>query len=201
MGGVYLASKMTESKMTDEKHIPLENLAAQIEQGVRDMQSGNMSKEGMEQLQIKSRDLHERLTILRFKAFEAMVNLDETVRLNKGDESQTNLIDSIAEVTAIEKPPKSKKKNRKSLVESLQSLPLSSIGEGLTILDRANFTSTLFSNNTKNFNDMLDSVDSCSHVEAACDVFQKSINTMGTKAEIKSAIEGFKVRISRRFQS
>ena len=67
---------MTESKMGDEKHIPLENLAAQIEQGVRNMQSGNMSKEDMEQLQVKSRDLHERLTILRFKAFEAMVKLD-----------------------------------------------------------------------------------------------------------------------------
>ena len=197
-----MASKMTESKMTDEKHIPLENLAAQIEQGVRNMQSGNMSKEDMEQLQIKSRDLHERLTILRFKAFEAMVKLDENVSFNKEDESQTNLIDSIAEVTAIEKPQESKKKKgRKSLAESLQSLPLSSIGEGLTILDRANFTSTLFSNNTKNFNDMLDSVDACSHIEAACDVFHKSINTMGTKPDIESAIEGFKVRITRRFQS
>ena len=193
---------MTESKMTDEKHIPLENLAAQIEQGVRDMQSGNMSKEGMEQLQIKSRDLHERLTILRFKAFEAMVKVDEDVRFDKEDESQTNLIDSIAEVTAIEMPPKSKKKmGKKSLAESLQSLPLSSIGEGLTILDRANFTSTLFSNDTKNFNDMLDSVDACRHFEAAWDVFHKSINTMGTKPEIESAIEGFKMRITRRFQS
>ena len=193
---------MTESKMGDEKHIPLENLAAQIEQGVRNMQSGNMSKEDMEQLQIKSRDLHERLTILRFKAFEAMVKLDENVSFNKEDESQTNLIDSIAEVTAIEKPQESKKKKgRKSLAESLQSLPLSSIGEGLTILDRANFTSTLFSNNTKNFNDMLDSVDACSHIEAACDVFHKRINTMGTKPDIESAIEGFKVRITRRFQS
>lgn len=193
---------MTESKMGDEKHIPLENLAAQIEQGVRNMQSGNMSKEDMEQLQVKSRDLHERLTILRFKAFEAMVKLDENVSFNKEDESQTNLIDSIAEVTAIEKPQESKKKKgRKSLAESLQSLPLSSIGEGLTILDRANFTSTLFSNNTKNFNDMLDSVDACSHIEAACDVFHKSINTMGTKPDIESAIEGFKVRITRRFQS
>lgn len=192
--------------MGDDKHIPLENLAAQIEQGVRDMQSGNMSKEGMERLQIKSRDLHERLTILRFKAFEAMVKVDEDededLRFNKEDESQTNLIDSIAEVTAIKMPQKSKKKRgRKSISESLQSLPLSSIAEGLTILDRANFTSTLFSNNTKNFNDMLDSVDACSHVEAACDVFEKSINTMGTKPEIKSAIEGFKVRITRRFQS
>jgi len=48
---------------------------------------------------------------------------------------------------------------------------------------------------------MLDSVDACSHVEAACDVFHKSINTMGTKPEIESAVEGFKMRITRRFQS
>jgi hypothetical protein len=197
-----LAIKGLKVKMGDEKHIPLENLAAQIEQGVRDMQSGNLSKEGMEQLQIKSRDLHERLTILRFKAFEAMVRLDEDVSFNKEDESQTNLIDSIAEVTAIDTPKKTKKKrDRKSLAESLQTLPLSSIGEGLTILDRANFTSTLFSNDTKNFNDMLDSVDACSHFEAACDVFNNSIKTEGTKPEIESAIQGFKMRITRRFQS
>ena len=58
-----------------------------------------------------------------------------------------------------------------------------------------------FSNDTKNFNDMLDSVDACRHFEAAWDVFHKSINTMGTKPEIESAIEGFKMRITRRFQS
>ena len=197
-----MAIKGLKVKMGNEKYIPLENLAAQIEQGVRDMQSGNLSKEGMEQLQIKSRDLHERLTILRFKAFEAMVRMDEDVRFIKEDESQTNLIDSIAEVTAIETPKKAKKKRgRKSLAESLQSLPLSSIGEGLTILDRANFTSTLFSNDTTNFNDMLDSVDACSHFEAACEVFNNSIKTEGTKPEIESAIQGFKMRITRRFQS
>ena len=197
-----MAIKGLKVKMGDEKHIPLENLAAQIEQGVRELQSGNLSKEGMEHLQIKSRDLHERLTILRFKAFEAMVRLDEDVSFNKEDESQTNLIDSIAEVTAIDTPKKTKKKrDRKSLAESLQTLPLSSIGEGLTILDRANFTSTLFSNDTKNFNDMLDSVDACSHFEAACDVFNNSIKTEGTKPEIESAIQGFKMRITRRFQS
>jgi hypothetical protein len=99
-----LAIKGLKVKMGDEKHIPLENLATQIEQGVRDMQSGNLSKEGMEQLKIKSRDLHERLTILRFKACEEMVRMDEDVRFIKEDESQTNLIDSIAEVTAIETP-------------------------------------------------------------------------------------------------
>ena len=113
---------MTESKMGDEKHIPLENLAAQIEQGVRNMQSGNMSKEDMEQLQIKSRDLHERLTILRFKAFEAMVKLDENVSFNKEAESQTNLIDSIAEVTAIEKPQESKKKRAEKVLLKAYSL-------------------------------------------------------------------------------
>jgi len=186
--------------MGDEKHIPLQDLATQIEKGVRDMQSGNISKEGMEELQIKSRDLHERLTILRFKAFEAMVRLDEDVSFNKEDESQTNLLDSIAEVTAIETPKKSNpKKNRKSLAESLQYLPLSSIGEGLTILDRANFTSTLFSNDTTSFNDMLDSVDECSDVEAACEVFKNSLSTNGTKPEIESAIKGFEMRITRRF--
>lgn len=191
--------------MANEMHIPLEKLAAQIEQGVIDMQSGNISKEDVERLQVQSRDLYERLTVLRFKAFEAMVQSDddtENLYLNPENRSQTNLIDSIAEATAREIPMKSiQKKKERSLAESLQSLPLSSIGEGLTILDRANFTSTLFSNDATNFNDMLDAIDICSNFEGALEVFNNSIRTSGPEPEIESAIMAFEMRITRRFPS
>jgi hypothetical protein len=191
--------------MANEKYVPLEKLAAQIEQGVRDMQSGNISKEDVERLQVQSRDLHERLTVLRFKAFEAVAQSDdvtENLYLNSENKSQTNLIDSIAEATSSEVPKKSlQKKKERSLAESLQSLPLSSIGEGLTILDRANFTSTLFSNDTTSFNDMLDAIDICSNFESALEMFNNSIRTNGPEPEIESAIMAFEMRITRRFPS
>jgi hypothetical protein len=191
--------------MANDKHIPLEELAAQIEQAVRDMQSGNISKEDVERLHIQSRDLHERLTVLRFKAFEAIVQSDdnsENLDLNPENKSQTNLIDSIAEATASDVPKESMGDPReKSLAESLQSLPLSSIGEGLTILDRANFTSTLFSNDATSFNDMLDSIDACSNFDSALGVFNNSIRTDGTEPEIESVVKAFEVRITRRFPS
>jgi len=191
--------------MANDKHIPLEELAAQIEQAVRDMQSGNISKEDVERLHIQSRDLHERLTVLRFKAFEAIVQSDdnsENLDLNPENKSQTNLIDSIAEATASDIPKKSMRDMReKSLAESLQSIPLSSIGEGLTILDRANFTSTLFSNDATSFNDMLDSIDACSNFDSALGVFNNSIRTDGTEPEIESVVKAFEVRITRRFPS
>ena len=191
--------------MANDKHIPLEELAAQIEQGVRDMQSGNISKEDVERLHIQSRDLHERLTVLRFKAFEAIVQSDdnsENLHLSPENKSQTNLIDSIAEATSSEVPKKSMGETiERSLAESLQSLPISSIGEGLTILDRASFTSTLFSNDATSFNDMLDSIDACSNFDDALGVFNNSIKTNWAKPEIESALKAFECRRTRRFPS
>jgi len=86
-------------------------------------------------------------------------------------------------------------------VESLQSAPLNSVGEGLTILDRANFTSTLFSNDEIIFNDMLDLVDKCNNLKSALSIFNSSIKTRGTNNEIEAALKAFTKRINRRFQS
>ncbi|HHZ97251.1 MAG TPA: hypothetical protein EYN67_17285 [Flavobacteriales bacterium] len=188
--------------MAIDKHIPLEDLVSQLEKGVKEMVVGNLSKEGMELLHQQSRELHERLTILRYKAFEAMVqSADNEVGFLIEDLSQTNLIDSIAEVIAEVDPVVKKRRRSKTLAESLQSLPLSSIGEGLTILDRANFTSTLFSNDDMKFNDMLDSIDACSDFDQAVSKFTSCLATSGTKPEIDSALKSFEKRISRRFAS
>ncbi|PCJ81641.1 MAG: hypothetical protein COA49_03790 [Bacteroidetes bacterium] len=196
--------------MAEEKHIPLEDLVSLLQKGVKELQAGNLSKGGVDLLQTQSRELHERLTILRYKAFENRIqNGGEEGLINAYALSQTNLIDSIAEVIAevdpiIPEQPTEVTKSKvraKTLAESLQSLPLSYVGEGLTILDRANFTSTLFSNNDVKFNDMLDSIDACSSLNEAVSMFNSGLKTSGTKPEIDSAIKAFEKRISRRFAS
>ena len=77
------------------------------------------------------------------------------------DKAQVDLIDSIAEV---------------SLAEKHLNKPLSSISEGLTILEIANFTSILFKNDGTKFNETLDAVDSCGGREAAYEVFHAAIS-------------------------
>ena len=88
-----------------------------------------------------------------------------------------------------------------SLVEKHQLTPLSSIGEGLTILERANYTSTLFSNDEVKFNDMLDAVDNCGTVNQAVELFKTSINPSGREEDVKFAMESFEKRIPRIFFS
>ena len=174
--------------METEKHIPLKSLAKQLEEGVSEISSGEVSNEALLELQIKSRDLYERLTVLRHKAYEALALKEE----NGEDcefisESQVNLIDSIAEVRS------------ETLAEKHQMLPLSSVGEGLTIIERANFTSVLFSNSDVSFNDMLDAVDDCQNQEEAKDVFQDAINPTGPEEDIALARATFEQRIPRLF--
>ena len=187
-------------------HISLEELISQLDNNVRDLKLGKLSAEEIVNMHALSRTLYERMTVLRHKAFEAVSEnglegenfiaheIDE-----ESEKSQTDLISSIEEVTGA--PPKKGKLRVKSVVESLQSAPLNSVGEGLTILDRANFTSTLFSNDEIIFNDMLDLVDKCNNLKSALSIFNSSIKTRGTNNEIETALKAFTKRINRRFQS
>ena len=192
--------------MSREKYISLEELVSLLEKNVRDLKVGKLTSKDIVDMHASSRNLYERITVLRYKAFE-----DLSQNGNEGDDiinheidekskkSQTDLISSIEEVTG--EPPKKSKLKITSLAESLQSVPLNSIGEGLTILDRANFTSTLFSNDNIKFNDMLDLVDKCNNIKSAEKVFNSSIKTRGTSNEIEAALDSFYKRINRRFQS
>jgi hypothetical protein len=130
-----------------------------------------------------SRELHERLAVLRFKAFEA-TSIEERDSADENDEAQIDLIDSIKEV---------------SLAEKHQQKPLSSVREGLTILERANYTSILFSNDDSGFNDMLDDVDLCNNVDDATEAFRVSINPNGRKEDVELAMKAFEDRIPRIF--
>ena len=192
--------------MSREKYISLEELVSLLEKNVRDLKVGKLTSKDIVDMHASSRNLYERITVLRYKAFE-----DRSQNGNEGDDiinheideksekSQTDLISSIEEVTG--EPPKKSKLKTTSLAESLQSVPLNSIGEGLTILDRANFTSTLFSNDNIKFNDMLDMVDRSHNIKDAIKAFNSSINTRGTSHEIEAALDSFYKRINRRFQS
>ena len=192
--------------MSPEKHISLEELVSQLDNNVRDLKVGKLSTQEIIEMHALSRNLYERITVLRYKAFETfsrkgsegddLINPDTD---EEGEKSQTDLISSIEEVTGA--PPKKANLEVKSLAESLQSAPLNSIGEGLTIVDRANFTSTLFSNDNMKFNDMLDLVDQCNTIKSAEKVFNSSIKTRGTSNEIEAALDSFYKRINRRFKS
>ena len=192
--------------MSPEKHISLEELVSQLDNNVRDLKDGKLSTQEIIEMHAVSRKLYERITVLRYKAFETVVqkgaegeDLIQSEIDEENEKSQTDLISSIEEVTGA--PPKKVNLKVKSLAESLQSTPLNSIGEGLTILDRANFTSTLFSNDNIKFNDMLDLVDLCNNIKSAEKVFNSSIKTRGTSNEIEAALGAFHKRINRRFQS
>jgi hypothetical protein len=192
--------------MSPEKHISLEELVSQLDNNVRDLKDGKLSTQEIIEMHAVSRKLYERITVLRYKAFETVVqkgaegeDLIQSEIDEENEKSQTDLISSIEEVTGA--PPKKVNLKVKSLAESLQSTPLNSIGEGLTILDRANFTSTLFSNDNIKFNDMLDLVDLCNNIKSAEKVFNSSIKTRGTSNEIEAALDSFYTRINRRFQS
>ena len=174
--------------MENDKHISLKDLVKSLDQGVKSMNQGEASSEEVNDLLNIAREIHERLAVLRYKAFEASVAEDEKVEdvvlENDTDESQIDLIDSIEEV---------------SLAEKHQFKPLSSVGEGLTILERANFTSILFSNDDLSFNDMLDAVDKCRNTEDATRVFRKALKPSGRKEDIELAQSTFEERIPRIF--
>lgn len=175
--------------MDCDKHIPLSDLIGRLSNGIEAVNSGDASKEEVGEMLSLSRELHERLAVLRFKAFEASVVEDDSpseaeVVDEDVSESQIDLIDSIKEV---------------SLAEKHQHKPLSSVGEGLTILERANFTSILFSNDDTSFNDMLDEVDLCKTVDDATAIFRDSINPSGRKEDVELAMKAFEERIPRIF--
>ena len=194
--------------MESDKHITLSDLVKQLEEGVLAINSGELTKEEIHDMLLLGREIHERLTVLRFKAFEVSngdhhVDEEASIEPQAGElteeyveedveadeiipENQIDLMDAIEDV-------------RVSLAEKHQRKPLSSVGEGLTILERANFTSILFSNDDSSFNDMLDAVDKCNTPVEALGVFRGAIKPSGRKEDIELAQTTFEERIPRIF--
>ena len=101
-------------------------------------------------------------------------------------EQQVDLLSSIGEMT---------------LAEKLALQPLSSVAEGMSILDRAQFTSVLFSGKEEIFSALLAKLERAATQEEAMAMFQETLSPRGEDAEVEQLQEAFAKRIVRTFVS
>jgi hypothetical protein len=101
-------------------------------------------------------------------------------------EHQVDLLSSIGEMT---------------LAEKLALQPLSNVAEGMSILDRAQFTSVLFSGEEGIFSALLTKLERAATQEEAMAMFQDSLSPRGEDAEVEQLQEVFAKRIVRTFVS
>ena len=102
------------------------------------------------------------------------------------EDTQVDLISSIGELT---------------LAEKLALQPLGNVAEGLSILERAQFTSVLFSGEEQTFSTLLERLDRAATQEEALAIFQECLNTQGEPGEIEGLKDDFVKRIMRTFVS
>mgnify|MGYP005739504085 FL=1 len=88
-----------------------------------------------------------------------------------------------------------------TLAEKLALQPLSSVAEGMSILDRAQFTSVLFSGEEKIFSALLAKLERAATQEEAMALFQETLSPRGEDAEVEQLQEAFAKRIVRTFVS
>lgn len=101
-------------------------------------------------------------------------------------EVQTDLISSIGEMT---------------LAEKLALKPLAHVAEGMSIVDRAQYTSVLFSGDEAVFSALLAKLQRASTQEEAMALFAESMVLRGEGEEVESMKEAFAKRILRTFVS
>ena len=99
--------------------------------------------------------------------------------------TQVDLLSSIGELT---------------LAEKLALQPLSSVADGMSILDRAQFTSTLFGGDEEVFSTLLSKLSKASTQEEAFAMFQESLCASDVP-EAEALKEAFAKRIMRTFVS
>jgi hypothetical protein len=88
-----------------------------------------------------------------------------------------------------------------TLAEKLALQPLSSVAEGMSILDRAQFTSVLFSGEEEIFSALLAKLERAATQEEAMAMFQETLSPRGEDAEVEQLQEAFAKRIVRTFVS
>ena len=101
-------------------------------------------------------------------------------------ESQVDLLSSIGELT---------------LAEKLALQPLGSVAEGMSILDRAQYTSVLFSGEEEVFSTLLEKLSKASTQEEALAMFQEALTPRDEDKEVEGLKESFAKRIMRTFVS
>jgi hypothetical protein len=101
-------------------------------------------------------------------------------------EQQVDLLSSIGEMT---------------LAEKLALQPLSNVAEGMSILDRAQFTSVLFSGEEEIFSALLAKLERAATQDEAMAMLWETLSPRGEDAEVKQLQEAFAKRILRTFVS
>lgn len=95
--------------MTPEhNHTPLADLIAELQAALAELDAGTLEVERMDALTERSRELYERLVVLRYKAFEQFAKGDGEGDFRIGgevDEAQTDLLSAIEEIETEQKPP------------------------------------------------------------------------------------------------
>lgn len=95
--------------MTPEhNHTPLADLIAELQAALAELDAGTLDVERMDALTECSRELYERLVVLRYKAFEQFAKGDGEGDFRIGgevDEAQTDLLSAIEEIETEQKPP------------------------------------------------------------------------------------------------
>lgn len=103
---------------------------------------------------------------------------------SSSDQTQVDLLSSIGEMT---------------LAEKLALQPLSHVADGMSIVDRAQFTSVLFSGEEEVFSTLLAKLSRASTQEEALALFQEALAPRGTEDEIAGLKDEFAKRIMRTF--
>lgn len=101
-------------------------------------------------------------------------------------EAQVDLLSSIGEMT---------------LAEKLALQPLSNVADGMSIVDRAQFTSVLFSGEEEVFSTLLERLSRSATQEEAFALFQEALSPRGEDPEVDALKEEFAKRIVRTFVS
>ena len=95
--------------MTPEhNHTPLADLVAELQAALAELEAGELDVVRIDALTERSRELYERLVVLRYKAFEQFAKGDGEGDFRIGgevDEAQTDLLSAIEEIETEQKPP------------------------------------------------------------------------------------------------
>ncbi|MGB0136373.1 MAG: hypothetical protein ACPF83_03970 [Flavobacteriales bacterium] len=84
------------------------DLIAELQAALAELDAGTLEVERMDALTERSRELYERLVVLRYKAFEQFAKGDTEDDFRIGgevDEAQTDLLSAIEEIETEQKPP------------------------------------------------------------------------------------------------
>ena len=170
-----------------------DDLVAAFDEATRDLPEGAVVRKALQLPQVtaapeETQESHEGEPSWDASPPEPPVNrlLEPEERGDTPAESQVDLLSSIGELT---------------LAEKLALQPLGSVAEGMSILDRAQYTSVLFSGEEEVFSTLLEKLSRASTQEEALAMFQEALAPRGEDKEVEGLKESFAKRIMRTFVS